>query len=148
MNKIKAWANKLKMQLIVLHLACKDLRVPWYAGALVVLIIAYALSPIDLIPDFIPVIGFLDDLILLPIGIYFAIKIIPKEVVEEAKIKAEVYKWNKKSTLAGAVIVGLIWLATALFLFFHFVYQPAEKVIQNLGFLILCLAYKKCSANI
>lgn len=125
MNKIKAWAAKLKMQLIVLHLAYKDARTPWFAKVLVLLIIAYALSPIDLIPDFIPIIGFLDDLILLPIGIYFAIKIIPREAIEEATIKAKAYKWDKKSSIAGAVIIGFIWLVTALFLFLYFFYEPS-----------------------
>ena len=71
MKKLKLWAKKLKRQLVILHLAYKNKRIPWYAKVLIFVIIAYALSPIDLIPDFIPIIGYLDDLILLPIGIYF-----------------------------------------------------------------------------
>nr|WP_258455158.1 YkvA family protein [Aequorivita sp. CIP111184] len=72
----------------MLHLAYKDRRTPWYAKVLIFVIIAYALSPIDLIPDFIPIIGYLDDLILLPIGIYFAVRLIPENVKAECSIKA------------------------------------------------------------
>jgi uncharacterized membrane protein YkvA (DUF1232 family) len=115
-KKIKAWAAKLKKQLIVLHLAYRDLRTPWYAKALVVFIIAYALSPIDLIPDFIPVLGYLDDIILLPIGIYFALKLIPYEVIKEAKIRAETYEWKKKQSRVGFVMVLLVWFMLILFM--------------------------------
>ncbi|WP_416441722.1 YkvA family protein [Leeuwenhoekiella sp. A16] len=109
MKKLKAWAKKLKQQLVMLHLASRDKRTPWYANAMIFLIIAYALSPIDLIPDFIPVIGYLDDLILLPIGIYFAISLIPEAVKAECLRKAKDYNWNKrKSWLIGGIII-LFW---------------------------------------
>ena len=78
MKKLKIWAKNLKEQLVMLHLASKDKRTPWYAKAIIFLIIAYALSPIDLIPDFIPIIGYLDDLILLPLGIYLDVRLIPR----------------------------------------------------------------------
>lgn len=94
----------------MLHLAYKDDRTPWFAKVLIFVIIAYALSPIDLIPDFIPIIGYLDDLILLPIGIYFAIKLIPEEVKLEAFQKAEDYKLDKKNNWIIGGIVVLIWL--------------------------------------
>lgn len=110
MKKLKEWANKLKQQLAVLHLAYQDKRTPWYAKALIVLIIAYALSPIDLIPDFIPVLGYLDDVILLPAGIYLAIQLIPDEVMEDSRKKAKDYVWNKKQSWKTACIILLFWL--------------------------------------
>ncbi len=110
MKKIKEWAKNLKRQLVMLHLAYKDDRTPWFAKVLIFMIIAYAISPIDLIPDFIPIIGYLDDLILLPIGIYFAIKLIPEDVKREAFRKAEDYKWDKKNNWIIGGIIILIWL--------------------------------------
>lgn len=119
-QRIKDWILKVKRQLIVLHLAYQDHNTPWYAKVLIFLIIAYALSPIDLIPDFIPVLGYLDDLILLPIGIYLAIKLIPKNVIHAAKIKSKTYKWSKKRSLIGAIIVGLIWVGLGLVLYYKY----------------------------
>lgn len=101
-EQLKIWAKKIKYQLVILHLASRDKRTPWYAKMLIFAIFAYALSPIDLIPDFISVIGYLDDLILLPIGIYFALRLIPATVKEDCLRKAKDYKWNKrKSWLIG-----------------------------------------------
>lgn len=108
-KKIRDWAKKLKQQLVMLHLAYKDKRTPWVAKVLIFIIIAYALSPIDLIPDFIPIIGYLDDLILLPIGIYFAVRLIPKNVKKECLVKAKNYKWNKKKNWTIATIIILFW---------------------------------------
>ncbi len=119
-QRIKNWASKIKRQLLILHLAYQDARTPWFAKALIFLIIAYALSPIDLIPDFIPILGYLDDLILLPIGIYFAIKLIPKSVIHSAQVKIETYKWNKKNSLIGAIIVSIVWLGLGVFLYFEY----------------------------
>lgn len=101
----------------MLLLASKDKRTPWYAKMLIFAIIAYALSPIDLIPDFIPVIGYLDDLILLPIGIYFAVRLIPQKVKEECLQKAKDYKWNKRNNwLIGGIII-LFWVLFAFWIF-------------------------------
>ena len=101
----------------MLHLAYKDGRTPWYAKVLIFVIIAYALSPIDLIPDFIPIIGYLDDLILLPIGIYFAIRLIPEEVKTECSTKARDYKWSKKKNwLIGGIII-FFWVFIVLWIF-------------------------------
>lgn len=120
MNKLKEWAKKLKQQLVMLHLAYKDERTPWLAKILIFIIIAYALSPIDLIPDFIPIIGYLDDLILLPIGIYFALKLIPEEVKREALQKAEDYKWDKKNNWIIGGIVILVWLIVGYWIVTNF----------------------------
>ncbi len=100
----------------MLHLAYKHERTPWYAKVLIFVIVAYALSPIDLIPDFIPIIGYLDDLILLPIGIYFAVKLIPEDVKAECSVKAMDYKWNKKNNWALGAIILLFWLIFFLWL--------------------------------
>ena len=78
MQDWKQQARKLKKEIYVIYLACKDSRVPWYARTLAAIVVAYALSPIDLIPDIIPVIGYLDDLILVPLGIILVIRMIPQ----------------------------------------------------------------------
>ena len=107
---IKRWAKRLKEQLIILQLSYLDTRTPLVAKALIFMIIAYALSPIDLIPDFIPVLGYLDDLILLPLGIGLAIKLIPNSVIVHAKAKAQEYDWKKKKSLTGLIIIVSLWL--------------------------------------
>jgi uncharacterized membrane protein YkvA (DUF1232 family) len=111
---IKSWktkAKQLKTEIVALYLASKHPGTPWYAKVLAVLIIGYALSPIDLIPDFIPVAGYLDDLIIIPAGIALLIKMIPKDVLEECRAKAQSDLLNNKSKnwVAGVIIV-LIWL--------------------------------------
>ena len=88
MLRVNSWREKkkqLETDIYVLYSAVKDQRVPWYAKAFVALIIAYALSPIDLIPDFIPVLGYVDDLVLIPAGIYFSLKMIPREILEDLR---------------------------------------------------------------
>jgi uncharacterized membrane protein YkvA (DUF1232 family) len=116
---IKSWkrkAKQLRNDVHALFLASKDPRVPWYAKALALIIIAYALSPIDLIPDFIPVIGYLDDLILIPAGIMLLMKMIPKEVMAECREKAVSQRKIAKKIgwIAGSVIV-IIWLLIIYF---------------------------------
>lgn len=110
MNKIKAWAKKLKRNIFVLYLAYKDERVPWYAKLFTACVVAYAFSPIDLIPDFIPVLGYLDDVIIIPLGIMFALKMIPNEVLSACEVKAEEMMKNgkPKNWVAGSFII-LIW---------------------------------------
>ncbi len=112
---IRSWKTKskqLKSEVCVLYLASKHPRTPWYAKAFAVLIIGYALSPIDLIPDFIPVIGYLDDLIIVPAGIAFLIKMIPEEVLEECREKARFQSMSKKRrNWIAAIVIVLIWLS-------------------------------------
>ena len=99
--------------MVALYLAYKHPRTPWYAKALAALIIGYALSPIDLIPDFIPVIGYLDDFILVPLGIALLIKIIPRDILEECRAKAQSDLLNRESkNWIAAIIIVLIWLLT------------------------------------
>lgn len=107
----KAKSKQLRTEIVALYLAAKHPRTPWYAKALAVLIIGYALSPIDLIPDFIPVLGYLDDVIIVPAGIALLIRIIPRDILEECRAKAQSDVSNKKhqNWVAGVIIV-LVWL--------------------------------------
>jgi len=101
---------------LALYLAARDPRTPWYAKVLVAAIVAYALSPIDLIPDFVPVLGYLDDLILIPIGLAIAIRLIPESVLTECRARAQDMVQHKLpvSRVAGAVIVLIWFLLVAL----------------------------------
>ena len=87
-DRLRAWARELKCDVHALYLAARDPRVPWYAKAVALGVAGYALSPIDLIPDFIPVIGHLDDLIIVPLGIWLAVRLIPADVLEEHRVAA------------------------------------------------------------
>ena len=117
---IKSWKEKvkqLKTDTYTLYLAYKDPRVPWYAKILIAAIIGYALSPIDLIPDFIPVLGYLDDLIIIPAGIFLSLKMIPKEVLEECRKKAISEPISGKSKWVAAFVIVIIWLSLAYLIF-------------------------------
>ena len=107
---LKARARALKTETYALYLAVRDPRTPWYAKGLVLLIVAYALSPIDLIPDFVPVLGYLDDLIIVPGGIALALKLIPPQVMEQAREHARESMPDKRAGLLGAAIVAVIWI--------------------------------------
>ena len=107
----KSCAKKLKTETYALFLAYKDQRVPWYAKVFVAIVVGYALSPIDLIPDFIPILGYLDDLILIPLGISIALKMIPREVMVECRKKAEKMIGTKRpENRIAAIIIVLIWI--------------------------------------
>src|SRR5690349_22191789 len=82
-RRLRGWARGLKRDVVALYLAARDPRVPWYAKAVAAAVAAYALSPIDLIPDFIPIVGYLDDIVLVPLGIALAIRLIPSAILEE-----------------------------------------------------------------
>lgn len=112
--ELKQRARHLKAETFALYLAARDPRTPWYAKLLVAGIVAYAFSPIDLIPDFVPVLGYLDDLILIPMGIALAIKLVPHPVLAECRARAQETIQNGKpvSRIAGAVI-AVIWLVLA-----------------------------------
>lgn len=107
----KQQVRKLKKETYAIYLACKDSRVPWYARALAAVVVAYALSPIDLIPDVIPVIGYLDDLILVPLGIALVVKMIPPPVLAECREKAETaMSQTTPTSWIAAVVIVAIWL--------------------------------------
>jgi uncharacterized membrane protein YkvA (DUF1232 family) len=115
LEKLKSRAQMLEREVSVLSIAWRDPRTPWHAKALTVFVLAYALSPLDLIPDFIPVFGYLDDLLIVPIGIGLAMKMIPADVINDARNKA--MQNQAQSSMLGRVgMLGiiLIWiLATA-----------------------------------
>ena len=110
----KRRAGELKREVYALYLVYKDPRVPWYAKLLAACVVAYALSPIDLIPDFIPVLGYLDDLILVPLGIYLVLKLIPDDVMTECRARARAMSSQQRPTNRLAVIVIIaIWIVLA-----------------------------------
>jgi uncharacterized membrane protein YkvA (DUF1232 family) len=102
--------KQLETEVYVLYLALKDRRTHWYAKALAGVVVAYALSPVDLIPDFIPVLGYIDDLILIPAGIYLTFKMIPEEILEEHRQQVKTEPISSRAKWAAAAIVILIWL--------------------------------------
>jgi uncharacterized membrane protein YkvA (DUF1232 family) len=126
-ERLKQWARSLKTEIYALYFACRDTRVPWYARLLAVCVVGYAFSPIDLIPDPIPILGYLDDLILLPIGIWLALKMIPQEVMTECREKARNEIKNKPTNRVAAFIIIAIWIAlAALSIYFVNLGAPAS----------------------
>ena len=115
LDGLKQWARRLRRDIVALWIAARDPRTPWYAKAVAALVAAYALSPIDLIPDFIPVLGYLDDLILLPLGIMLAVALVPAPLMAEFRAEASRRAAEPRSRAAGAAIV-VIWIAAALLL--------------------------------
>jgi len=111
---IERWKRQVKLlraETYALYLAYRDPRVPWYSKAFAALVVGYAFSPIDLIPDFVPILGYLDDLILVPIGITIALKMIPNEVMEECRVDArEALKDGRPTNWAAAIVIVGIWL--------------------------------------
>ncbi|MBP3040499.1 DUF1232 domain-containing protein [Bacillaceae bacterium Marseille-Q3522] len=109
-TRIKNWAKKTKKQIYVLFLAYKDKRVPWYARIFAACVVAYAFSPIDLIPDFIPILGYLDDVVIIPLGILLALKMLPDNVMTECTQKAEeVLKNGKPKNWTAGIIIIFLW---------------------------------------
>jgi uncharacterized membrane protein YkvA (DUF1232 family) len=119
--------NQLKTETYAIYLASKDPRVSWYAKALIVFVVAHTFSPIDLIPDFIPVLGYVDDLIITPLGIMLAVKMIPPDVLEDCREEArKVIGQEKITSWWGAAIVVTIWLLMILL-----VVVTIIRVIEN-----------------
>src|SRR4051812_9464505 len=87
-NTLRGWARSVKRDLHAVYLAARDPRTPWYAKALALCVAGYALSPIDLIPDFIPVLGYLDDAVIVPLGILAVVKLIPSDVMADSRAAA------------------------------------------------------------
>ena len=109
----KSFARRLKIDAHAAWIAVRDRRTPWYARAIGVLVTAYALSPIDLIPDFIPVLGLLDDAILVPAGLWLFVRLVPAGLWEECRAQARAAAKRPTSTL-GLVLVVLAWAGAAL----------------------------------
>jgi uncharacterized membrane protein YkvA (DUF1232 family) len=130
MKRKKDWKMRveaLKIETYAIYLAYKDPRVPWYVKILIALVVVHTFSPIDLIPDFIPIIGYLDDLIITPLGIFLALKMIPPEVMAECREKAKngLIQDQPNRKVAAAVIL-ITW-----FLFAAIVVAIAIKIARN-----------------
>jgi uncharacterized membrane protein YkvA (DUF1232 family) len=117
---LKSKAEVLKRETYVVYLASKDSRTPWYAKALILFTLGYALSPIDLIPDFIPVLGYLDDIILLPALIAICIKLIPHEVIHQCRLQVQHQSLKGKKSYVAAIIIILIWLVCLFWMATYF----------------------------
>ena len=115
---LKLWARSVKRDVVALWLAARDPRVPWYAKALAAAVAAYALSPIDLVPDFIPVVGYLDDLVIVPLGILLAVRLIPADVMGE--LRAEAIARSRPTSRAGLAFVIAVWTASTALLAWAF----------------------------
>lgn len=111
-GRLKTWARALKRDVHAVYLAARDPRTPWYAKALALAVAGYALSPVDLIPDFIPVVGYLDDVILVPAGIWLVIRLIPADVLAEHRALADAASSRPVNRTATAAIVA-IWIVAA-----------------------------------
>ena len=116
-NKFKLHLKKLKKEIGALYLASKRRDVPWYAKLVILLVVGYALSPLDLIPDFIPIFGLIDDMIILPLGIAFAIKLVPSDIMNECRDQSEnIFKEGKhKNWVAGGIII-FIWIVIVTYI--------------------------------
>ena len=112
LDPIKRWAKALKRDVVALWIAGRDRRTPWHAKVAAGAVAAYALSPIDLIPDFIPILGYLDDLLIVPLGIVLVVKLIPAPLM--AEFRAEAVKRDKPVSRGGLAFIVVIWLASLL----------------------------------
>lgn len=111
---MKGWAKRLKRDILALWLASRDRRVPWHAKLVAGAVAAYALSPIDLIPDFIPILGYLDDLLIVPLGILLAIRLVPAPLMSEFRSQAE--RWAERPTSrTGLAFILSIWFCCLVF---------------------------------
>lgn len=110
--RLNLWARRIKRDVHAIYLASRDPRVPWYAKLVAVSVAAYAFSPIDLIPDFVPVLGYVDDAILVPLGILLAVRLIPADVLAEHRAAAE-NAATRPVSRAGAATIVCIWLLTS-----------------------------------
>jgi len=115
LSRIKKWARRLNRDVHAVYLASRDPRVPWHAKVLAIAVATYALSPIDLIPDFIPVLGYLDDLIIVPLGIWLVVRLIPEEIMVEHRATADKAAQRPVSR-AGMVVIMMLWIFGALVL--------------------------------
>ena len=109
--KLKAWAKRIARDVAALALAARDPRVPWYAKAAAAALVAYTLSPIDLIPDFIPLLGYLDELVIVPLGIVLIVRLIPDGLMAEFRARADDLSRSPRSLAAAAAIIA-VWISS------------------------------------
>jgi uncharacterized membrane protein YkvA (DUF1232 family) len=120
LKRLRQWARTVKRDVLILYLAARDPRVPWYAKVIAACVAAYALSPIDLIPDFIPVLGYLDDVIIVPLGIVLAMRLIPPSLREEHQRTAIKRCQQRPASCGGAAIILSMWCVAGVALLFWF----------------------------
>jgi uncharacterized membrane protein YkvA (DUF1232 family) len=123
LDSARQWARAIKRDVVALWIAARDSRVPWYAKATAGAVAAYALSPIDLIPDFIPIIGYLDDLVIIPLGIMLAVRLVPPDLMQE--FREEATRRDKPVSKAGLAFMIAVWVLAALALTWLFWPKPA-----------------------
>src|ERR1700746_402394 len=111
LDRWKHWARTIRRDAHALFLAARDPRIPWYAKALAIAVAAYALSPIDLIPDFVPVVGYLDDVILVPLGILLVVRLIPPAIMAEHRETAAAAR-DRPVSRAAAIVIAFVWLVS------------------------------------
>ena len=126
-HRLRSWASRIRRDVYVLYFAGRDSRVPWYTKLLALFIAGYALSPIDLIPDVIPALGYLDDLIIVPLGIWLVVRMIPGDVLAELRVTAEAAATRHRSKAAAGVIIGIWILGAAIACYFVFRYLAASS---------------------
>jgi uncharacterized membrane protein YkvA (DUF1232 family) len=124
LQRRKQWARDLKVEAYTIYLACRDPRLPWSTRLCAGCVAAYAFSPIDLIPDFIPVFGYLDDLILVPLGVALVLRMIPAALLDEHRTRARALAAHGKPTnwIAAAMIL-IVWLLLTAWLVKHFLWK-------------------------
>ena len=113
LDRLKDRARALKAEVVAIYFAAKDPRTPWVVKALVFFVVAHTLSPIDLIPDFIPVLGYLDDLIITPGGLWLAVRLIPPDVLAEARVTAAAHNMDQRAGKVGILLTLVLWLVAA-----------------------------------
>lgn len=118
--RLKTHARQLKREVHTVAIAARDPRTPWYVKALIFFVVAHTLSPIDLIPDFIPVLGYLDDLIITPGGLWLAVRLIPPEVMADARAAAAAQSMDETAGRVGALLILLTWIITITVLIYLF----------------------------
>jgi uncharacterized membrane protein YkvA (DUF1232 family) len=126
LSRIKIWARTLRREAHAIYLASRDPRVPWHAKLLAMAVAGYALSPIDLIPDFIPIVGHLDDLIIVPLGIWLVLLLIPEGIMAECRARADLAAERPVSRTTMTIIIAL-WLVGAVamgWVFHAYLVQP------------------------
>lgn len=114
LDTIKTWAYKIKVDAMAIYLAGRDARTPRVVKLIAICVAFYALSPIDLIPDFIPVLGYLDDLIIVPLGIVLVVKLMPAQLMQECRIKAQQSPALRTNRTTAMTLVGGVWLLGGL----------------------------------
>jgi uncharacterized membrane protein YkvA (DUF1232 family) len=127
LERLKARARALKNEAFAVYLAAKDPRTPWYAKALIFFVVAHTFSPIDLIPDFIPVLGYLDDLIITPGGLWLAVRLIPPEVLAEARATAATRSFDRRLGYLGMAIIIIVWIL-ALIGITYFILRSTKRI--------------------